>query len=351
MCAAVTPDIQNSINMGEEVMEDPPPYRVVEVDGKGRGLLATRELEVGELVMSEKPLVMVQGQPTVAKIRRMLDKVKKLPKEKRLKIMALTDPGEEDRTFDNLHLDPNGLRVARRFNANCHGVGEHATALYENISIINHSCSPNVFWVDGRDGVSLEVRVCRRIEEGEEILASYFVFPDFPLREERQEKIWRSRYFQCLCDICSLEKEEFKKDEEARKVIKVLHDEVARLYNTSGASAAFRAAEQKLEEMEKVRESMALRLPEAMLECFNLAAMAGEREKRVEYKERALEVAQRLSNGHREKAEERIRRVEMEVAMSRATSSESRKRKMVVVVKNLVLVSIVILAITCIFQF
>lgn len=293
-----------------------PVYNVVEVAGKGRGLVATRVLDVGQLVITDKPLLMIQGLETPPNIRRMLEDFEKLSAEKKAKIMAMTDPGVADHKFDHLHLDDVQLQVARKFNTNSLGLGDDLIALYENISLINHSCSPNVFWVDGTDGVSSEVRVCRRIEQGEEIVASYYVFSDFPLRQERINKISKDRYFQCRCDLCSLFGVDLKTDEDTRKVIMKLHREVDQLFNRSGPAMALKAAEQKLDVMEKIRDRIVLRFPEALLECFNLAAMAGKKDKMMGYKERALTLSTSLSKGHKEKAEKRVRMVEMEVRMA-----------------------------------
>ena len=62
--------------------------------------------------------------------------------------------------------------------------------MFEMISMINHSCKPNVVWFpEEADKARAEVRVCRRIKEGEEIVASYIPSLYFPLRQERRDML------------------------------------------------------------------------------------------------------------------------------------------------------------------
>ena len=46
------------------------------------------------------------------------------------------------------------------------------------------------------DKTKIEVRVCRRIKEGEEIVLSYISLSSFPLRQQRMDKL-KLRGFEC----------------------------------------------------------------------------------------------------------------------------------------------------------
>ena len=64
--------------------------------------------------------------------------------------------------------------------------------------MINHSCAPNVAWfTEEEDKTRREVRVCRQIEEGEEILASYIRLSELPLRQERRDSLMTTWAFVC----------------------------------------------------------------------------------------------------------------------------------------------------------
>ena len=45
------------------VMSSRPAYRVTEVPGKGRGLVATRQIQPGEIILEERPLLLLDGNP------------------------------------------------------------------------------------------------------------------------------------------------------------------------------------------------------------------------------------------------------------------------------------------------
>ena len=44
----------SQLPLGRSQMAEEVPYKLVKIEGKGRGLVATRTLEIGELVLSEK---------------------------------------------------------------------------------------------------------------------------------------------------------------------------------------------------------------------------------------------------------------------------------------------------------
>ena len=80
------------------------------------------------------------------------------------------------------------------------GNKSNESAVFEVISMINHSCKPNVAWfTKEEDKMQKEVRVCRKIIEGEEIVASYVNLGELPLRQQRQELL-RPWAFECRYD-------------------------------------------------------------------------------------------------------------------------------------------------------
>ena len=99
------------------------------------------------------------------------------------------------------NLDKNQI-LLRKFNANCFEMEDEAApvrqaAVFEMLSMINHSCESNVMWfADEVDKTRIEVRVCRRIKEGEEIVLSYISLSSFPLRQQRMDKL-KLRGFEC----------------------------------------------------------------------------------------------------------------------------------------------------------
>jgi len=168
-------------------------YKVSDVgDGKGRGLVATRTIETGEVIVIEEPLLVVYSTEN----EDILEELTNSSSEVKAGIMSLSDLGDLDfgcanffssLTLEDQHPDIKMLEVLmRKFRANMHSApGESeddSCAIYETICLINHSCSPNAICVDHEDGERFEVRACQRILEGEEILVSYYIFSDLPSR-------------------------------------------------------------------------------------------------------------------------------------------------------------------------
>ena len=160
-------------------------YRVVEVPGKGRGLVARRTLEAGELVLSEKMFLKLDSNSAkdVSVFQRLHPEIKE-------KLAKLSCPAE-DMDFDTSDPDKYLSRcLLKKFRLNRISLPEKsdACAVFETISMINHSCVPNVFWFWMEDETTMEIRVLKKIEEGEEIVTTYIHLDsgcEFPLRHQR----------------------------------------------------------------------------------------------------------------------------------------------------------------------
>ena len=173
------------------------PDKMIEIQGKGRGLVATKDLKVGDLVFEEKAFLKLPSEATWASYR---DALSNLKPDIQSKLMNLSPV--EDANLNT--LDKNQI-LLRKFKANCFEVEEwrsdtalvQEAAVFEMLSMINHSCKSNVIWfADEADKTRIEVRVCRRIEEGEEIVLSYISLSSFPLRQQRMDKL-RIMGFEC----------------------------------------------------------------------------------------------------------------------------------------------------------
>ena len=166
-------------NMGREKA-----YEIIKVPGKGRGLVATRILEVGDLVFSEKTFLKLDN--SLAKDVSVFENLSPAVKEK---LGRLSHPGGD------LDQDPHSsLSLQKKFRINRIDVpeGSRFSAVFEDISMINHSCVPNVFWFWKDDEETLEIRVLKKIEEGEEIVSTYIHLHSgnpFPLRHQRWEML------------------------------------------------------------------------------------------------------------------------------------------------------------------
>lgn len=116
-------------------LECAPPYKVVDVPGKGEGLVATQTLERGDIIVHEKP-----------------------------------KHGQSD--CIPMHM----------YQVSCR---------------INHSCSPNSYGFRDAETDMKKVCVLQMIEEGEEITVDYVNFTNFEYQFERKAKLLIEWDFLC----------------------------------------------------------------------------------------------------------------------------------------------------------
>ncbi|KAL8365335.1 hypothetical protein RB595_004237 [Gaeumannomyces hyphopodioides] len=183
---------------------DDPPYAVVAIPGKGKGVVARRFVPAGEVIMADHPAVIASMDFPHAVGpeggRRLLSfAVGQLPV--RQDVLALTRGGGGDEGGAG---DGEGDGVVERImRTNTFGVeieGELYMGLYTNISRVNHACDPNAFTRFHPTDLTMDVSAVRDIQPYEEITISYI-----PLGLTSQARAWSIRDwgFECACALCS----------------------------------------------------------------------------------------------------------------------------------------------------
>ena len=124
-------------------------YKVLDVgDGKGRGLVATRTLEAGEVIVIEEPLLVVYSTDN----EDILEELVNSSEEVKARIMSLSDLGDLDfgcaNFFSSMTLEdqPPNMKMLevlmRKFRANMHSApgesDDDNCAVYDTICLINH---------------------------------------------------------------------------------------------------------------------------------------------------------------------------------------------------------------------
>ena len=197
-----------------------PPYAVKDIPGKGKGLVATRKLITDTVILAEEPLIVVGADKKMEDVLADFNKLSLETKNFVLNLFDKTESGsscslEEKvvRIFETNYLMMNtGLESERRYG------------MYRDLCRINHSCAPNSVWSWNKNNMSqMEVRTCRPIAKGEEIVASYVPYISFMTRTERKRELdnWN---FVCFCEICVLEPEAQKKNDQIRAMLKTNTD-------------------------------------------------------------------------------------------------------------------------------
>ena len=192
------------------------PVMVTEFPGKGRGLVAARDIEKGELIFKDKPVIKLavyaEGEGVEGVDQELMtslkDQIESLPTEARSQYYKLTT-----RDGNTINTNTQGSRsdneVIKLFMSNCKVYNApHHSVLHLNIALVNHSCAPNA--VEGElkqksdEDICNELRAIRKICKGEEITICYFMdvkkFGSIP--RKRKSVLKKSLGFDCKCIAC-----------------------------------------------------------------------------------------------------------------------------------------------------
>ena len=189
------------------------PVMIKDFGEKGRGLVASRDFKIGDLIMKDKAVVLSKitnedlnkneigtflclGEEIRGQISQQTDEVKGdfLKLSPSIKILKLLD------FLDKNKILPGPLKQAVAIFINNRIGGK----MYLKLALINHSCDPNVDWwfIDENEG-SAELRANKDIKMGEEITASYISSLDILIenKQQRQAKL-NNWILDCKCPKC-----------------------------------------------------------------------------------------------------------------------------------------------------
>jgi hypothetical protein len=198
-------------------MEEEPCWEVRAVPGRGHGIFATRDIEPGTAILTERPLVtftnLGAGEAITERFKEeVARRFKLLRLEEQTAVLALHCPEVAGEGAERVLaiLKANGLEA---------WTGEDAVDLYQTFSRINHSCRPNTIQRLRADGEGRQVTMTavRRVAAGEEILWCY---SNAPFRSGQARR--HALAFPCWCEACALEGPEREGDDRARREVRRL---------------------------------------------------------------------------------------------------------------------------------
>ena len=196
------------------------PVMVREFPGKGRGIVAARDIKMGEEIFKDKPVIKLatdaQGNPVdlgfMASLR---EQIEELPTEAKAQYYKLTTTGA---IVNNYNVSRSDFEVFKLFQDNCkilkgQGKDEHeyCSLLHLNIALVNHSCVPNadlnrpeLQMIDGSQDLCNELRALKDISKGEEITIFYYldVRKDGSILRKWKAAIRKYYRFDCKCPMC-----------------------------------------------------------------------------------------------------------------------------------------------------
>ncbi|KAI1744075.1 SET domain-containing protein [Xylaria scruposa] len=180
-----------------------PKTRIVEIPGKGKGLIATRTIRRGERIMAARPALLVHRNAfrelRLEDIYYLMDTaIDKLPKPRKESYLAQAGTMGGHKITDILFT--NSFQIALGDDEDSFHYGN-----FPDVSVLNHDCRPNLaFFVD--QNLTHYTHAVRDIEPGEELTISYL--DALQVRSVRQERTRSSLGFSCGCSHCTLSKKE-----------------------------------------------------------------------------------------------------------------------------------------------
>ncbi|KAK0433396.1 hypothetical protein EV421DRAFT_1910077 [Armillaria borealis] len=168
-------------------------YRISPTPGKGLGMFATCDFNTGDLIVNERPLMVVPRIPVgvltdegvldeqaTKTILHQAEKVmcpifKRMREEDKKAFMELHNSHLQDRSGPILGvIRTNGYVFGDEAETNTNAsTKENHTSIFKDLSRVNHSCSPNASRKFHVSTFSMQLRAARNIKEGEEIFTTY----------------------------------------------------------------------------------------------------------------------------------------------------------------------------------
>ena len=121
------------------------PVMVTEIPGKGKGLVASKDIKKGQVIFKETAAIAVHAPSDIVPLQEMKEQISKMSVEQKSKFYQLPRDG----AFNPLQLAAasreNCLQELDIFISNGCGIDTDKDTLYLfiNSSLLNHSCAPN----------------------------------------------------------------------------------------------------------------------------------------------------------------------------------------------------------------
>ncbi|KAK3338597.1 hypothetical protein B0H65DRAFT_479552 [Neurospora tetraspora] len=199
-------------------------YRIINVAGKGKGVVATRPIKQGEIIMVDYPALLISeeflretGREGKGHLRRRMVKraIEQLPEITREKVWGLMrGPGKYEvdaimgvnlKGLEGVGSGANSaLALLEEPRTEEHGesyAAEGVMGLFAEVARINHSCRPNARLRFVENRATMEVISYRPISPGEEISISYTALTLSP--SDRHHFLKQNHQFTCHCPLCT----------------------------------------------------------------------------------------------------------------------------------------------------
>ncbi|KAK9426737.1 putative SET domain-containing protein [Seiridium unicorne] len=177
-------------------------FTIESVPSKGKGLIASKPIPAGTLLISEPPLFTTASLTNADTI------------EKDLGVIVRSLPKEGQRAFLSLHNNfpgqPNPFSNIIRSNGYPLGPNSEVGGIFPLIARLNHSCLPNAQHSWNEKLQRQTVYAVRDVAAGAELTLSYH---NGGPSTERKAALKQFFGFDCACELCSLPPEKLRKSD------------------------------------------------------------------------------------------------------------------------------------------
>jgi len=261
------------------------PFEIKPIPNKGLGIVATRTLSPGDLILQETPLLVSSKQlgPTgiISEYFKLSIKDQKLYNS-----LSIARIYENDKKFP----EPLGISLTNAFELA--GAGEGGkSGIFIKGARFNHSCLPNVnhFWDEKLNTMWF---ICTsRVEKGQELCLYYN-----DLRKPKSERqiFYKKIYdFDCTCRACSsdLTEEEISASDNRRIRIKNLQDSLPKANNSNESIDSPLKTLETIKEILKLlnEEGLVVTRREMAVEAMTLCVLHGDSQNSKLWFEKVLE--------------------------------------------------------------
>ncbi|KAH6623778.1 hypothetical protein F5144DRAFT_623646 [Chaetomium tenue] len=213
------------------------PYKMVDIPGRGKGIVATRPIKQYEEILVEHAAMLVDIAFTV--------KVQATRGYRLLHaaVDRLSDPVSVWELGKSNGLAQDEVENILRTNAfNTPMDGLPHLALYPTVSRINHGCNPNANTRPMLETLQISIIASKDIAAGEEITHSYL--PLGLTSPERALKLHRQWNFTCTCTLCSSPAATLAASDALRRSVSRLRNEAIEAFQAGKPYAALRLTRQ-----------------------------------------------------------------------------------------------------------
>lgn len=198
-------------------------FEVVDLPGRGKGLIAIRDIEQGERIITEKPTFVAPEQITGSPaefVAKLLREANPADREAVLSLSYVNFPKDLDP-----ETNPDEVALAI-FQTNAVAI-MNGVGIFPRMARLNHGCSSAfnaVYTWREKEGV-LVVHALKKINKGEEILTTYTNTRQ--PRDDRRKMMEENYGFTCNCSVCALPGSESEASDKRLVAISEAYDRFA----------------------------------------------------------------------------------------------------------------------------